>query len=335
MILSEEFLCLLRLSLRQARGPEILFRAGETVWQGIVTISKEQNVTGLVGDAVSSLPEGIEVPEEAFLYFVAEKEKTAMQGRRMAATASSVVHHFQEAGLHPLVMKGPATSRFYPKPELRSYGDIDLYFRQEEFGRVRDLVRSESGFMLAGDGSFHIKWDGVDVDVHDKYYDLHRPENSLPEVPSPEATLLMLSAHAMKHACGTGVGMRQICDYAMACRALEGRYDPQHMLEIFKKSGLGRWNDLLASFISRRLEMEVPHSKVVPDSPLLRIVEEGGNFGHHASGRERALGKSEAGRKADTVKRFLNRLPFSLKYAPGETLRTVASLSVGNFKKNA
>lgn len=335
MRLSEEFLYLLRKALRQAQGPEVLADADESVWRAIATIAVEQKVSGLIGDAVSGLPEEIAIPDEQFLFFVAEKEKAAMQGRKMAATSQAVVGMFEAVGLHPLVMKGPSTSRFYPKPELRSYGDIDLYFHKEEFGKALELVRSESGFKMAGDGSFHFKKDGVDVDVHDRYYDLHRPEESLPEVPSPEANLLMLSAHAMKHACGTGVGIRQICDYAMACRALEGQFDPQRLLEIFKKAGLRKWNDLLASFISQRLGIEVPCCKVVSDTPLLRIIEEGGNFGHYASGRDKALEKSEAGRKADTVKRFLKRIPFSMKYAPSETLRTVASLTVGNFKKNA
>ena len=104
-----------------------------------------------------------------------------------------------------------------------------------------------------------------------------------------------------------------------------------------KKAGMIKWQTLLANFINNRLGIQIPSpgKEKIPDTPLLKIVEEGGNFGHHASGRGKAMEKSVAGRKLDTVKRLVRKLPFSLRYAPKETLRTIVSLTVGNFKKNA
>ena len=339
MVLSEAFLLLLRAALkgRFTEDTTPLSSLGETGWKELAAIAREQSVSGLIGDAVTNLPEEIPVPENVFLSFLAEKEKCAIQGRRMAAIAKSVINGFIDAGLNPILMKGPATAAFYPKPELRSFGDIDLYFTHDEFHKAKDLAKSESGFMLASDGSFHFKKDNVDVDVHDRYFDLHVSEEKLPQVPSAEATLLMLSSHALKHACGTGVGLRQITDYAMACDALKGKYDPKRLEAVIRKAGISKWQSLLSSFIINILGIHIPYpgGKMVSEEPLLRIIEEGGNFGHHASGRGEAFGKSTTKRKADTVKRFLKRLPFSLKYAPSETLRNVASLTVGNFKKKA
>ncbi|MBR5175758.1 MAG: nucleotidyltransferase family protein [Bacteroidales bacterium] len=337
MKLSKEFLVLLNAAL-SGKNPEggeidILTSASPDDWQRIAAISREQNVTGLVGDAVTNLPEKIAIPDNIFLYFLAEKEKCAIQGRRMAAIAKSVIHGFNDAGLNPILMKGPATAAFYPKPELRTFGDIDLFFYHDEFHKARDIAKSESGFMLASDGSFHFKKDDVDVDVHDGYFDLHISEENLPKVPSAEATLLMLSAHALKHACGTGVGIRQITDYAMACDALKGQYDPDKLDAAFKESGIIKWQSLLSSFIINILGIQIPcpGGKTISEEPLLKIIEEGGNFGHHAAGRSIVYGKSATKRKMDTFRRFLRRLPFSLKYAPKETFRTMLSLLGGNL----
>ena len=339
MVLSEEFLLLLRAALKGQFTEDTtpLSALGEAGWKDIAAISREQSVSGLVGDAVTNLPEEIDIPENLFLHFLAEKEKCAIRWRGMDALAKSVIHGFNDAGLNPILMKGPATAAFYPKPELRSFGDIDLYFNPAEFHKAREIAESEIGFILASDGSFHFKKDNVDVDVHDRYFDLRISEDKLPQVPSAEATLLMLSAHALKHACGTGVGIRQITDYAMACEALKGKYDPERLGEFFRKAGISKWQSLLSSFIINILDIRIPclGGKMVSEEPLLKIIEEGGNFGHHASGRSEAFGKSTTKRKADTAKRFLKRLPFSLKYAPSETLRNVASLTVGNFKKKA
>ncbi len=339
MVLSEAFLLLLRAALKEQFTEDTtpLSSLGETEWKGIATIAIEQSVSGLIGDAVTSIPEETAIPDNILYYFISEKEKAAMIGRRMALLAKNVSSLFRENGLHPILMKGPATAAYYPHPELRSYGDIDLYFTKDEFDEARALAAKESVVTDAGDGSFHFNMEGVDVDVHRSYFDLHMSDSDLPEISSPEASIIMLSAHAMKHACGTGLGLRQICDVAMAFKYWEGRYDPDRLEAALRTSGMVKWQTLLSSFIINRLGIEVfcPGGRTISDIPLLKIVEEGGNFGHHASGRMEAFGKSTAKRKADTVKRFLKRLPFSLKYAPSETLRNVASLTVGNFKKKA
>ena len=331
MRLSEEFMILFRAALLGGNPGEedmkVLSSAGEEDWKKVAAIAREQNVTGLVGDVVQRLPETINIPEDIFLYFLAEREKTALQGRRMAVLAAAIIQNLKDAGLNPILMKGPATAAFYPKPELRSYGDIDLYFTKDEFEKARDIAKSADGFSISGDGSFHFRKDGVDVDAQLLRFD----------VSSPEEVILMLSTHAMRHACGTGLGLRQVSDVAMACKSLEGEYDPARLEKALKKAGMIKWQTLLASFINNRLGIQIPspEKEKIPDTPLLKIVEEGGNFGHHASGRRKAMEKSVAGRKLDTVKRLVRKLPFSLRYAPKETLRTIVSLTVGNFKKNA
>ena len=335
MRISDEFFHLLRAALLGQYAGDLaqLSSIDENGWKRIASLAREQSISGLIGDAVSSLPEEAGIPDNLFYYFVTEREKAAMEGRRMAAASKAVSSLFANGGLHPVLMKGPATAAYYPHPELRTYGDIDLYFSKDEFIGARALVAKEADVTDAGDGSFHFKMEGVDVDVHRKYFDLHRPEKDLPDISSPEASIIMLSAHGMKHACGTGIGLRQICDVAMAYRSLEGRFAPQRLEAALRSSGMFKWQRLLCSFIINRLGIQVPcpGGKTVSDSALLKIVEEGGNFGHYAEGRGEAYGKSAFKRKADTLRRFIKRMPFSLRYAPGETLRTMLSLSGGNL----
>ena len=340
MRLSDEFFRLLRIALIPGVSAEadlsLIASLDEDGWRRIAACAKEQSITGMLGYSFESLPENTRIPDDVLYYLLSEQEITARAGRKKLAVSKAVKEYFEVKGLHPLIMKGPTTAAFYPEPLMRSYGDIDLYFPGDEFKDARSLASDKTEIEDAGDGSFHFKWEDVDVDVHSRYFDLHRPDKDLPAVPSPEATVLMLSAHAMKHACGAGIGIRQICDVAMACKALEDKLDAKRLDEALWKAGMAKWQTLLSSFIINRLGIKtpLPEGKTIPDTHLLKVVEEGGNFGHHAAGRSKAYGKSEAGRKLDTVKRFLKRLPFSLKYAPGETLRTVASLTVGNFKKN-
>ena len=229
-------------------------------------------------------------------------------------------------------MKGATVAAYYNKPLLRSAGDIDLYFPPEEFERARQMA---AGQVTAPDGTLHLKRNGVDIDLHDRYFDLHCPARNLPEIGTPEATILMLSSHTLKHAIGAGVGLRQCCDMAMAIQALRSQYDPASLREVFRRTGTLRWNRLLYSFLTEHLGLtdSLFACEKVSSEPLLRIVLEGGNFGHHAATRAKALHANTTRRKRDTLARFLHRLPFSLRYAPRETVATLITLVRGNLQK--
>ena len=339
MKLDPTFLALLRSGLyRTDPAPtelEAIARLELGQWKEIIQFAREQTVTGIIGDAVTRLPGSVHVPESILYTVMGEMERIRYRSRRITLTADKIEEVLQGRGFHPLVMKGPAVATFYPDPLLRISGDIDLYLPSQEIAPVREWIAS-TGLKVrpAPDGSFHFNTEGTDVDVHDTYYDLHRDASLLPAIPSAEATLLMLSAHILKHAAGTGVGLRQCCDLALAYQGLSGQYDPDALKKWSEQAGLLKWNQLLSAFLNTRLLADVPSFSPVqlPDPQKLdRIVLDGGNFGHFAARRTDALKGPGWKRKMDTVRCFLRRLPFSLTYAPHETFARIGDLVKGNL----
>ena len=96
------------------------------------------------------------------------------------------------------------------------------------------------------DGSQTYEWHGIDVEHHSAIIDLRSPaairlSGELDEtrefvptdiadglrVPSPALNALMLNSHILKHALGRGIGLRQMCDLAMAYHRIseEGKID--------------------------------------------------------------------------------------------------------------
>ena len=118
--------------------------------------------------------------------------------------------------------------------------------------------------VMESDGAFWYKYKGVTVEHHPAFYDCRCQFPSI-DVKSPEATLLMLSAHILKHALGKGIGLKQICDYFVARRSLN--YDPVLLERLTAKAGLRKWQRLLDSF----------------GPALRRIVATEGNFGSKPS----------------------------------------------------
>jgi len=294
-------------------------------WLGMARLARQQAVPGLIYRAFTLLPHDVQVPGDAVLSLMARSEEIAHRNRVKAGVTERLIARFSEQGLTPLVMKGATVAAYYAHPELRESGDIDFYFPEEQLKAAAECLTAPT---VTPDG-ITSKEEGVDIDLHDRYFDLHCRASVLPEPGTPEATLLMLSAHILKHAIGTGVGVRQCCDMAAAYRALKDEIDPAALRKLFKQTGTLRWNRLLFSFLADWLGLE--EEARVSSAPLLQIILEGGNFGHYAATRQAALGASNRQRKRDTFRRFLHRLPFSLRYAPRETFARIFSLLRGNL----
>lgn len=331
-VVKEAFLALVRRGLKTGEGgsfPALDIRQ----WEGVLELGTAQGVTGLLFSGVESLPTEVAVPEQIILSLMVEADRIMRKAEKVSKAADSLVKALEEKGLHPIIMKGPAVAAYYPTPNLRESGDLDIFLRPGEFEAAVDTL-SIKEYHKDPDGNILYSWEGVQIDQHPRYFDLHSNKYLELETDSPEAMLLMLSLHIRKHCMGAGVGLRQICDMAMAYRLLLKQSDNQRLLDLYKESRSSRWNLLLASFIKEYLgdiPLPYPDDISLPDStPLHKIVFSGGNFGHYDPSRKDALKKGGPSRKLDTLTRIVHRIPFSLRYSRSELLPFLTSLIRGN-----
>lgn len=311
---------------------ELLTGLSAAEWEALYTLAKQHTVTGLLYGGLQLLPDGTGIPEDVLLRLVSRIGKVSNHGKSMRNLTVALTDYFSSKGLHPVVMKGVETAAFYPSPDLRLYGDVDLYFAPEEYDKAAEVALKRFGSLRKDpDGSIHFKIDNVDIDIHPDYFGLHIKPQRLPVVGSPEGTLLMLSGHILHHAIASGIGLRQITDLAAAYQALEGKYDPAALEAVYRTAGLFKWNRLLSCFIRDNLGVDAPHYGDTSTKTLERIIFSGGNFGHYASSRQKALQASPFRRKLNTAGQFLRRLPFSLRFSPHETFSLIFTLTRGNF----
>lgn len=329
----DAFFALLRLALFDHPLPEE-FSLTDDQWGGIVEMAERQQVVGIVSQAVSRLDPSVEVPEPVVFKLMFATDEIRRRSRKVLGLSRSLLAELTEAGLRPIIMKGPSVAAFYPEPELRTAGDIDLYLSEEDFPLAMEMAgRSGLSVEASPDGSVLYTRDGIVIDQHRRYFDLHVRPELLPPVPSAEATLLMLSSHILKHCLGPGIGMRQLCDMALAYHALP--YDRERLLAYFRASRTLRWNRLLAAFLRDVLAADpglFPGDRI-SSRPLRRIVLRSGDFGRASSSRRQAEKAGRRARKLDTVLRFLRGIPFSLRFAPREFFRYAGSLVSGNLRR--
>lgn len=329
-------------------------------WRRMLELARQQTVTGIIYRGLSHLPDQFFPAEEILLRLTAETYRIERINRCMNEAVRGLFSFFRESGLHPVLLKGQGVGIMYDHPMLRTAGDIDLCFTDRmERERARQLV-CEAGLHpeTMPDGSLVYQWHGIEVEHHPRLFDMSNPflrkyreitecdknyvrltpdaaDDMMVTVPAPTLNLLLLNTHILKHVMGKGIGLRQLCDMARACHILHDKVDGTEIRRIYRRCGILRWSRLLHSFLVNDLGMpagDLPYEeRLISADPLRKIILRGGNFGQYRYGCRRKI-HTGWWRKWHTACAFLNNLHFSLRYAPGETFRTIATLTKGQFR---
>lgn len=312
--------------------------AGE--WERVFTLARQQTVTGIAFRGLDFLPEEAAPPMGIMAKWMAHADRIEQSNRVMNETVAKLYGHFASAGVEAVLQKGQGVAAMYPEPLLRECGDIDLYFPGHD--GVSDSLLGIDGAVRERqpDDSWSYVVDGIIVEHHTDLLDIQSPrakryvhkliqEKGFEKVvtadgvevlvPAPEVNLLLLSSHILKHAFGVGIGLRQFCDYAVARRYYEGRVNEEEMREIWRMTGLEKWQDLLEGFLVKKTGV------------LLDIVLKGGNFGVYSKDREN-VPRARWARKVQTFKALMGNIGFAFRYAPGEWFWTTMQLLGGQFR---
>ena len=359
--------------------------AGE--WERVFTLARQQTVTGIAFRGLDFLPEEAAPPMGIMAKWMAHADRIEQSNRVMNETVARLYGHFASAGVEAVLQKGQGVAAMYPEPLLRECGDIDLYFPGHD--GVSDPLAGIDGAVRERqpDDSWVYVVDGIIVEHHTDLLDIQSPrakryvkrlieEKGFEKVvagdgvevlvPAPEVNLLLLSSHILKHAFGVGIGLRQFCDYAVARRYYEGRVNEEEMREIWRMTGLEKWQGLLEEFIGRFLDSDCAlarndnkdlqnekcyseqsscHSEHYPchserseesfdkkkTDVLLDIVLKGGNFGVYSKDREN-VSHARWVRKMQTFRSLAGNVRFAFRYAPREWFWTIVQLLGGQFR---
>ncbi len=195
-----------------------------------------------------------------------------------------------------VVLKGTSAAKYYPYPEYRAMGDIDIMTRREDFDTAcKQLVNS--GYQIVNEiyKEKELTKDGICIDIHRQFASLNNPDyvkylddliidniNPTHELPDPINGLVLLD-HINQHLEG-GLGLRQIIDWMMFVdKCLSDKEWPE-FFELVKKIGLEK----LAIVCTHMCEMYLglPHREWCADADvdlcnqLMEYVLACGNFGN-------------------------------------------------------
>lgn len=197
-------------------------------WWQLFRLAQQNHVAALVANALPS-----DTPREVLIPWLAEQQKAESWHRYQKEVQKEIVEAMKSHGIETLVLKGTHLAQYYPQPEQREFGDLDLYFydRHDEADRVAQEVL---GVEVNAEAHHHTRYAyrGVTVESHYDFVNRHYPpsnrryEKMLKELaPSPTFEVLFLLRHMAGHFAANRITLRDLVDWTLTCRALADKAD--------------------------------------------------------------------------------------------------------------
>lgn len=239
-------------------------------WREVVDIATDQTVTGLVFDALLTLPKALRPPKDIYFNQVMRVGEMEEGNRRMNQMVAFLFQGFAKAGIDALLLKGQAAARCYPQPLHRQYGDIDIMIPDNQgFEKAVKLMQRLTGD--EGDAERprrHVAFVYKDICIeiqglnvygigrrcHQNYMEWAREslrngkqQKISAVLPPVRFEFMFIFVHLMNHFFDGGVGLRQFCDWMRYLHSMREVIDTALLKADLERLGLMRHWQTMAS----------------------------------------------------------------------------------------
>lgn len=239
-------------------------------WNYIIGLARRHTVLGLIIDSIRHLPANLRpsatISEKLDKFAFRLMSSNAMLDR----AAIKIVNFLNDHGIKGVLIKGQGVARsYYPVPQLRQCGDIDYYVGKKQYRKAVKLCRRElvhdKNEGLIGDKHFNFDLDGVNIEIHRTAAEIFTPivgqrfqkwteeqldsrthtrnvafGNTEITLPPYDFDALFIFQHAWQHFITGGIGLRQLCDWALIFHTHYDDIDVAKLEDNIRRFGLTR-----------------------------------------------------------------------------------------------
>ena len=260
---------LLSLLRHELFGQELTDDAAKVDWEKMLDEANAHAITALLYSGIRKLKD---VPEQIVSRVRGAAIQAAIRSETVLNAQKEVLELFHANGIPAAVLKGTSVACCYPHPELRVPGDVDILVGKDKVDAAGALLKN-AGFEFDHDIEKHSCYhsEEISVELHrvvSLFPDLekgqfaasfmdgalnHRETETLDGVSFPVLSksyqLVSLLAHMEGHMASSGIGLRQLCDWAVTVHRLRGDVG-QEEAALLERCGLLRY----ASIATRACE---------------------------------------------------------------------------------
>lgn len=270
-------------------------------WMSVLAEAGRHKVTALLYPTIREL-DG--VPENAFNKACGMAIAVAQASEAMLKRQREILDLLEARQVPCAVLKGTSVAYLYSHPELRTIGDIDILVDEENLDEACRALQAD-GFAPSYTAEKHLclQKGAVWVEMHrmvsvfpesekgrftkqtmaDALHHIQTAEIDSVRFPmlSGAYQIIALLAHMEQHLATSGIGLRQVCDWAVTAHALRNCFDGE-TLALLERCGLLRFARIMTRLCERYLGLP-PCSWITDASDalvdaMLADVLDGGNF---------------------------------------------------------
>ncbi len=245
-------------------GSEIEIQEGFADWGKVARTAKIQSALGVAGDVMlsdariaSAMSQELRTKVKTFIM------ANMMTHGKLNGVLVNVVSHLSAAGIRSVLLKGQGLAQYYPKPEMRQCGDIDLYVGLERYADSYDVVKllatkidDRKALEVGKHYDFFVGKVAVEMHRYSDRYPTSKLDRIYQEVslkglnknltplmfsgqevntPSDEYNAFYIFSHLFHHFLINGLGARQLCDWMLFLRARSSHIDMQSLESTLKR----------------------------------------------------------------------------------------------------
>lgn len=295
-------------------GSPVEVPEGFAQWGTIMKLAKSQALIGLVAEVLLTRQNLRDSLPDKFIVRLQDIPMTNMgMHSQMNMTLQLLVLTLRKVGIEPVLLKGQGLSKYYPTPELRQCGDIDIYVGEENYEKAYDAMLTivseiENKSRIWDRMHYDAKIGHVMVEVHYKADEIYSRRGArlykdimetglskdlCPQrfgeidvmTPNDTYNAFYIFGHLWRHFSSSGVGLRQFCDWACFLHTHVGKLDLPYLKKMLEDLDFMKPWQVLGCFLVTELglpEEEFPfyNKKYVSMVDTVReYVMTDGNFG--------------------------------------------------------
>jgi hypothetical protein len=274
----EEYLFYL---LKDALTGENSKREIKADWNSIIEIAQKHKVLPLLYDVLNKYDN---VPKKRLQEV---SQRTVLQSYRLLFLTRYVVELLTRNEIPVIVLKGAATASFYPVPELRKSGDVDLFFAKDVDLKKVKQVMQEANFTIAKEqhANHHLVCtspDGIDVELHvmisepfsytniNHYLEKEKPQFQKHQttidsmgiaLPALEKTYhaFQLLLHMLQHFLYAGFGLKLLCDWVVIWNTNWKKEEKKCFFRLIHESGTYKFAEVITAVCVKYLGLNKDH----------------------------------------------------------------------------
>lgn len=284
-------------------------------WEEVLLESIKQSVSNLAFDGAFTYH--TQIPEAIYNKWFELATKTMLNGMKVMHAQQNMVRIMDENNLSYFILKGAASAAYYPKPDTRSFGDVDFLIDPAQQKTVEEKLLQNGYRRWNKEHDCHVVYykNNKRLEMHfeisgipygkigDKirefmvgatnHYQVFENDGMKFHVPTPLYHGLIILLHMQHHMLGEGIGLRHLCDWACYIKqTYKEDFWQQRLLPFLQEIGLYTYAKAMTKTCAIYLNTPCPDwADDVSEDLCFQIIEDiliSGNFGRKNSQRSQS-----------------------------------------------